>query len=140
MGISDFIKKSVTNYFIVVSCITVAIAILGTNFDPEATFGYEAFYSPIIIGTISVLPSFILYSRRELTFEQMILRRVLHFILLEFSLVGFAMVSGLFDGINVAIPYMISVFIIYLLSSVIGWMLDNKTANDINKGLKRIQE
>lgn len=89
---------------------------------------------------ISILPSFVLYSRKELTFEQMMVRRVLHFILLEFSLVGFAMVSGLFDGINVAIPYVITVFIIYLLSSIIGWMLDNKTANDINKGLKRIQE
>lgn len=140
MSISDFIKKTVMNYFIIVTSITLAIAVLGTNFDPTRTFGYEAFYSPFIFGIISVLPSIVLYSGKELTFGQMIFRRMLHFICLEVILIAFALITGLFDGIKVAVPYVIAVFVIYLFSSLVGWAIDNKTANDINLGLKRIQE
>jgi len=139
MGFIDFVKKNLMNYFIIVTGITIAIAILGLNYDPEATLGYEAYFSPIIIGVVAVLPSFVLYSNKELTFKQMLFRRIMHFVVLELTLLGFGYLSGLFDSIDVALPFALSVFIVYLVTNVIKWVIDSKTAVEINKGLKRIQ-
>jgi hypothetical protein len=122
------------------TCVTVAIAILGANFDKETTFGYEAFYSPIIIGIIAVLPSYVLYSRKELSFKQMLFRRILHFIVLELILIGFGYLTKILNDINVTVSFALSVFIIYLITNLITWIIDSRTASEINVGLKRLQE
>lgn len=140
MSFVEFIKKSVINYFITVTATTVAIAVLGMNFDREAVFGYEAFFSPLIFGVIASVPSFVLYSRKELSFKQMLVRRILHFIVLEIFLLGFGFLAGLFHGFDVALSFGLSVFLVYLFTNLMSWMVDSKTAKELNKGLKRFQE
>lgn len=139
VSFAEFIKKNLMIYFIIVTGITIAIAILGLIYDPSATFGYDAFFSPIIFGMIAILPSFVLYSKKELTFKQMLLRRMLHFIILEIMLLGFGYQAGLLGGIEVRISFAISVFMIYLFTQLIHWMIDSRTAVQINMGLKKIQ-
>jgi len=139
VSFTEFIKKNLMIYFIIVTGVTIVIAILGLTYDSGATFGYEAYFSPIIFGAIAVLPSIVLYSKRELTFKQMIHRRMLHFIVLELTLLGFGYQAGLFSGIEVGIPFAISIFIVYLFTQLIHWIVDSRTAIDINMGLKRIR-
>jgi hypothetical protein len=139
MSFIEFAKKNLMSYFIIVTGVTVAIAVLGMNFDPTATLGYEAFFSPLIYGAVAVLPSLALYSKKDLTFKQMLLRRLLHFLLLELTLLGFGSILGIFDRTEVAISFALSVFVVYMFTNVIQWMIDSKTAVDINKGLKKMQ-
>lgn len=139
MSFIEFTKKNLMTFFIIVTCVTVAIAILGANFDKGTTFGYEAFYSPIIIGIIAVLPSFVLYSKKELSLKQMLLRRILHFIVLEMILIGFGYLTKILRDTNVTISFALSVFIIYLFTNFITWIIDSRTANEINVGLKKLQ-
>lgn len=139
MDFKEYLKKCLMTYFIVVTAVTVAIPVLGMNFDPEATFGYEVLFSPLLFGAVALLPSFVLYSRRELTFKRMLLRRVLHFITLELTLLLFGFLFRLFDGIEVIISFAFSVFAVYLFTFIAEWVIDNKTAGEINKGLKKLQ-
>lgn len=139
MNFKEYMKKSLKTYFIVVTAVTVAIPVLGMNFDPEATFGYEAYFSPLIFGAVALLPSLVLYSRRELTLKRMLLRRVLHFITLELTLLLFGYLFGLFDGTEVAISFAFSVFVVYLFTFIVEWVMDSKTAGEINEGLKKLQ-
>ncbi|MGB4660645.1 MAG: DUF3021 family protein [Mobilitalea sp.] len=138
MNFVDFLKRNLIIYFIIVTGITVAIAVLGTIYDSGTLFGYQVFYSPIILGAVAVIPSFVLFSKRELTFKQMLLRRILHFILLEIMLLVFGALTGILSGIEVALSYAFSIFAVYLFTSLVQWISDSKTANAINKGLKRI--
>jgi hypothetical protein len=126
-------------YFISVTGITIAIAVLGLNFDPDARFGYEAFLSPLIFGVVAVLPSFALYSRKELTLRQMLVRRIFHFVLLELILLVFGFGTGILDGTEVAISFAFSVMAVYLFTNVLQYILDSKTAGKINEGLKKLQ-
>lgn len=139
MSFMDFLKKNLMIFFIAVTCITVTIAILGSNYDHNATFGYEAFYSPIIFGALSVLPSIVLYSKRELTFKEVLVRRILHFVLLEAVLLGFGYKAGLLNSSDIILSFALSVFIIYVLTTTIQWIIDSRTAKEINEGLKRMQ-
>lgn len=139
MSFKEFLKKNLINFFIIVTCVNLAIGILGANFDSEATLGYEAYLSPIIFGALATFPSLIQYSPRELTFKQMLFRRVLHFIALEILLIGFACVTRIIQGATVVISFSITVFLVYLITNVVRWIIDSNTANEINKGLKKLQ-
>lgn len=128
------------NYFIIVTGVTIVIAVLGMNFSPDMKLGYDAYLSPLIFGVIASLPTYVFYSKKELTFRQMLFRRILHFILLEILLLGFGYFTGILESVGITIMFSLSIFAVYLFKIVIGWILDSKTAGDINVGLKRIQE
>jgi hypothetical protein len=139
MSIQDFCKKNLMNYFIVVTGVTVAMAVLGLNFDRSARFGYEALLSPVVFGAVATLPSFILFSRKELSFRQMLIRRILHFAALELVLILFGYLFGIFKGFHVVLSFAFSVLAVYLFTEVIHYLMDSRTAGKINEGLKRIQ-
>ena len=46
-------------FFIVTACVTILEGVFGMLFFPEITFGYKAFFSPPIFGTLSALSGFV---------------------------------------------------------------------------------
>lgn len=139
MSFKAFLKKCLMEYFIITTCVTAAIAILGLSLDPAAKFGYEAYFSPLIFGLVSLVPSFITYSRRELSFRQALVRKVLHAIVLEAMLIAFGFWAGILHGAAAASFFGLAVFIVYLAVNLISWQLDKKDAGEINKTLKSLQ-
>lgn len=139
MSFKDFLKRCLMEYFIITTCVTAAIAMLGLSADPAATFGYEAYFSPLIFGLISIVPSFVTYSRRELSFRGALIRKVLHVILLESLLTGFGFWAGLIQNAEEAAFFVLTVFIVYIAVNLISWLLDKKEAGEINKTLKSLQ-
>jgi hypothetical protein len=140
MSLSSFVKKNLRDYFIIVTGINLAMAILGLNFDVNKLIGYEAFFSPLIIGAVAILPSFVMYSPKELNLRQMLLRRGLHLAVLELTLTGFGFLAGFFANNNILLPFMVTVLLVYVFTMVFQWILDNRTAREINQGLRRLQE
>lgn len=139
MNFKAFLKSCLMDYFIITTCVTAAMAVLGQALDPEARFGYEAFFSPLIFGLISVLPSLITYSPKELSFRQALMRKVLHFIVLEAMLIGFGFWFDVLHDLADAAFFSLTVFIVYLTVSLISWQSDKKDAGKINQMLKSLQ-
>lgn len=140
MSFTEFLKKLLINYFIIVTGITVAIAIIGLSFYPKERLPYNAFFSPLIFGAVATLPAVVMYSKKELTFKQMLIRRILHFIILEISQLGIGYITGLIKSFDMVLMLSSSVLAVYLFRIIIGLIIDSRTAIDINNGLKRIQE
>ena len=139
MSFKTFLKKCLLEFFIITTCVTAAIAILGLTLDSAAKFGYESFFSPLIFGLISLLPSFVTYSRKELSFRQTLIRKVLHITVLESMLIGFGFWAGiLHDAVGTSL-FALTVFIVYLTVNLISGKLDQKDASEINKTLKSLQ-
>ncbi len=139
MSFKHFLKRCLMEYFIITTCVTMAIAILGLSMDPAAKFGYESYFSPLIFGLVSLVPSFATYSRRELSFRQALLRKVLHVIMLEVLLIVFGFWAGIIHGTADASFYGLTVFIVYMAVNLISWKIDKKDATEINKTLKSLQ-
>ncbi len=139
MSFAVFFRKSLLQFFIISTAVTVATGLLGLGLAPEASFGYEAYFSPVLFGAIAVIPSIILFSIKELTFRQMLIRRILHFIALEFLLIGFGSVTGIIEGWDMVISFAFSVFVVYLFTNAVQYLIDSKTAVKINEGLKKLQ-
>ena len=101
--------------------------------------GYEGYFSPLIFGLVSALPSIVLYSRRELSLRQTLIRKALHFMLLEGMLITFGHWAGVLHGFDDTASFALTVFIVYLLVNLLSWQMDSKQAGEINKTFKVLQ-
>lgn len=139
MSLKAFLKRCLMEYFIITTCVTAAIGILGLSLDPTAKVGYEGYFSPLIFGLVSLVPSIATYSRRELTLRQTLIRKLFHFTLLEAMLIAFGHWTGILHGFGDTVYFALAVFIVNLAVNLISWHLGSREANEINKTLKTLQ-
>lgn len=127
------------SFFVSVTCICAAMAVIGMVFEPDVRFGYEAFLSPILFGAIASFPLLVKYSKNELSVKQAIIRNILHFVLLEVLILSVLLFEGLLTGLSMAVSLAVSIFIIYLTVNLFLWVNDKKAAADFNNALKKLQ-
>jgi hypothetical protein len=139
MNLKAFIGKCIMEYFIITTCITAAIGVLGMSLDPSAKFGYESFFSPLIFGLISLVPSLVTYSRKEISYRQAVIRKILYLFLLEGLLIFFGFWSKILTNIIDSMFFGITVIIVFILVNIISWQIDRKEAVKINSVLKSFQ-
>lgn len=141
MSGKEFFKDVLNTYFIVVTLVVVSTFLLGMIFQPDQQFGYEAFLSPLIYGFFGVLPMLIMYSKKELSIKQILVRKVIQLIVLEGILlfVGFYASGLTIKNLPTLTGFALSVFIIYILVHVISFILDYNQASKMNESLKELQ-
>lgn len=141
MSFKEYLKSTLSSFFIIVTFVNLAMFVLGSVFRPTDKFGYEAFLSPIVYGLISLVPVLLMYSKRELTLKQQILREFFKLIAIEAALVLFAfgMDNLLAENTLLVVCFMISVAVIFVLVNVVEWLLDLRTAKQLNLNLKDFQ-
>lgn len=138
----EHLKTTAMDFFIIVTLINLATFVLGTMFRPEERFGYDAFLSPIIYGFLAIIPVLVMYSSKELSVRQMIVREVIQLFLIEILLIAFGFgASGLSkDNMPTVFGLAISIAVIYVLVHVISWLLDCKEAKNMTENLLLYQK
>lgn len=141
MTFKEHFKSVMSMYFIIVTLVNAATFILGSIFRPDQTFGYEAFLSPLIYAAVALVPMLCMYSKRELTFRQYILREVFQLFAIEAVLIifGLGTESLLLENRKLTAAFALSVLVIYVLVIIITWLFDLKQAKTINSDLKSFQ-
>jgi len=139
MKLTEFLKKIFITYFVIVTCVSAITGLMGLIYDPGRTFGYEAFFSPLIIGAISILPSFFLYSKKELSFRQILIRKVMQFIFIVIFLVLLNSLSSTWTW-DRFFPFVVSVAIVYMMVQLAMWIIDCRKAEELSKDLKSYQK
>ena len=138
----EHLRAQLASFFISVTLINLAMLILGCLLEPDLEFGYSAFAYPLIYGVIGSLPGLVMYSKKELTMKQTIIREIIQMLLIVVLIIAF--MFGRFRGIEYdvfpqVISVAVSVMIIYVLVNVFGWLIDLKTANKMTEDLKKYQ-
>ena len=138
----EHLQTQLAGFFISVTLITAAMFILGLFFQPDMRFGYEAFAYPLIYGVIGSVPGLLMYSKKELTLKQTLIREFIQMSLIIVLIITF--MFGRFKNIPELIPQIIgvsfSIVIIYVLVHFFGWLMDLKTAKVMTEDLKRFQQ
>lgn len=140
MNFNDFLKKRLIDFFIIVTCISAVIGIIGLIYEPNRRFGYEAYFSPLIFGAISIIPSFVTYSNKELTVKQMIFRNVIQLLILECLILITGYSFGVMKDKTILTSVAFSVIIVFIIVHLISWVIDSKTAAILNENLKAYQK
>jgi len=139
MSLRSFLRGCAIRFFIITTCITLALAIFGSAIQPNTTFGFSAFFSPLIGAALGTLPSIILYSRKELNLWQTIIRKILHLIVLEILIIGFSMLTEKILSLSQIILVGFIVIVVSIAVNIIEWSLQMKDASEINAGLRTLQ-
>lgn len=137
MSFKEIVYKSVTVYFVLVTCITAGIAILGTFLDPEARFGYSSYFSPFLFAALGIIPNLLMYSKNELTNKQIILRKILQLLVIEAEVVGVAVLSPMIptERPEIIIGLAVCVFVIFILVNFITILSSYFSAKQLTKEL-----
>ncbi len=138
----DRIREIAGSFFLSVTLINIAIFATGTIFRPEQKFGYEAFLTPLLFGLLTVIPTIIMYSKKELTIRQLLFRKAIQ-LLLDIVIV----IAVIFAGnemnrktVTAAIGVSISIVIVFAAVHVIEWTLERRTAKQLTEQLLAFQE
>jgi len=138
----EFLRDTAMTFFIIVTCVNIAIYVLGKTLQGDVLLTYDAFLSPIIYGVCGSIPNLVMYSNRELTVKEILARKILQLILLEVLLVFIAfgnINSGVAD-VNLILPFCIAVFLVYLAVHILSWLVDSRTAKSMTLDLESFQE
>lgn len=134
----EHFKETVATFFIIVTLINVAMFVTGLIFRPDQKFGYEVFIYPLIYGAISCIPNLIMYTKKEMSVTQVIIRKIIQLFLITAVLLvailgGNPMSSEL---IIVGASIAGSIVIVFIAVNIIEWWLDSKTAGKMTKDLE----
>ncbi|MCM1202667.1 MAG: hypothetical protein NC300_00820 [Bacteroidales bacterium] len=142
MSLKEILYRSLMIYFILVTCITAGIAILGSALDPDASFGYSAFVSPFIFAALGIIPNLLMYSSKELSDRQIILRKIIQFAVIEAEVTGVCIISPIIhtEKAEVIIGVIICVLVIFILVNFISIMNNYFFAKQLTKELMQFQK
>lgn len=138
----EFVIDYIRTFFSVVTLVNVVILILGLQIARDSRFGYDAFAAPLIYGAAGTVPNIVMYSKRELTVKELLVRKVIQFVLIEVivMLVAFYDVDTFWKQPEIIIAVGISVFVIYVIASVIDWIQNYISAKQMTEELMKFQE
>lgn len=138
----ELIRDMISTYFMLATMILGVMAVLGTQFMPEVRFGYEAFEMPLIYAAYGTLPNVVMYSKKELSMKQLVIRKIIQLVLVEIIVVSVALPkeiikSGNHEMITILV---ISILIIYVLTHLIDWLQNYTTAKQMTEELMKFQK
>lgn len=140
MEIRELIKNMVRDYFVILSCSFIATFVFCLVFDPDAVFALSYIPWMMVFALAGDLPSLILYSSKELTEKQWIIRMIVHFVVLEIILLVAAYFLELYKNLGEAVFFAGIIAAVYVLVRFMGWRINLKIADQINEKLKRLRE
>ncbi|MBP5310304.1 MAG: DUF3021 family protein [Lachnospiraceae bacterium] len=137
----DRIQDILKSFFVSTALINVAMYVCGSLFRPDQRFGYEVFLYPLIYGFLATVPNFIMYSKKEMTVKQTVIREMIN-ILLIVAIIELFMFGGkdMSNELCVqAISVAVSIVVVYMGVVFIMYILDLKTARRLTDQLRVFQ-
>ena len=97
--------------------------------------------SALVYAAIALVPMLCIYSKKELTLKQNIIKELFTLLALEIILIGFGLGVDCLSPENLPLTagFALSVLIIYVLVNIIAWLLDMRLARQLNSDLKEFQ-
>ena len=142
MEFKRFLVNKLILFFMLSTLITVAIVLIGSAFDPEAQFGYKDMLVPIEYAALCMLPTFVTWSKRELSPKVLLVRKAIMLVLIEGVILFIAFMSDVIDTSRIGVVLAIagSVLVIFVLANLFVWLKDAAEAKKLNRELEAFQK
>lgn len=129
------------NYFVLVTLINAVIFVSGSIAQPDARFGYAVFLMPLIYAFAGILPQAVMYSKRELSIKEVLIRNFIQLLLIEFLVNGIILGEDMLQPEYTDMLKTISVCVVfvYILANIISWVLDSASARTLTRELAEFQ-
>ena len=133
--------EALKTYFILVTLITILMFVLGTLFDGDRTFGYDAYLSPLIYAAIGTIPNLLLGSDKELSVKALLIRRLLELFFIEACVlvIAFSVNSIPTERTSVVAGLVAGIIVVYILTLVAEYIIELGNSKKLNEALYRYQ-
>lgn len=140
MSLLDLIKRIIYDFFVIFTGIIFCTAIFSKVFIGYGSYEVTTIFQLMILSFLCSCLTLIFYSKEELSKKGLIVRKVIHFICLEFftTFIIFKMNWVNSKDIRNVFTIMIMIFIIYAIVNLVGWFTEKNEADKINKKLKEL--
>ena len=141
MDFKRFLVNKLILFFTLSTLITVAVALVGSSFDDGARFGYKTMLLPLKYALLCMLPTFVTWSKRELSPKALLFRKALMLVLIEAVMLGIAFTSPRIDSDRAEVVLVIagSVLLIFVAVNLFLWLKNAAEAKKLNGELAKFQ-
>ncbi len=133
------IIETAKDFFISTVLINVAMYVTGSLLAPGQKFGYEVMIYPLIYGFLACIPSFIMYTDKELSVRQALIHKIIQLIIIVAIIEAMVFRGNISGYAKQAAAVAGSVVVIYLGVMLIRYKMDQKTAQEMTDQLKAFQ-
>ena len=138
----EYIRETAGSYFISVTLINVAVFVTGSIFRPDERFGYDAMLTPLVYGAFTMLPTLIMYSKKELTIKQTLCRKAVQ-LLMDIVIIIAVVFGGqelTRENVLAAVAVAASIAVVFVVVHLIEWLFAEKTARVLTEQLGEFQK
>ena len=134
------IKRMISDYILVQAEIALSFGIVGSIFAGDVSITFSYFLLPAVLGLICMLPCIVVYVKEDLTVKQVIIQRVMEWIVLEIVFLWgtYQMVGGIPGMLGYGVVAFTILFF-DVASYTISYYLEKREADDINRKLNEIR-
>ena len=142
MELKRFLVNRLILFFILSTLIAVAVSLLGSTFDADASLNYGSLLMPMEYAALCLLPTLVTFSRRELSPKALLLRKAWMLLLLEAVILFIAFTSPGIDTGSAGVVLTIagSVLVIFVLANFLLWLKDSAEAKTLNRDLEKFRK
>ncbi len=142
MDFKRFLVNKLILFFMLSTLITTAVSLIGLLFDGDTRFGYKEMLTPIEYAALCLLPTFVTFSKRELSPKALLARKALMLVLIEGVILFIAFTSDVIDTgrVEVVLTIVGSVLVIFVLVHLFMWFKDAAEAKKLNRELEAFQK
>lgn len=133
-------KRMISDYILVQAEIALSFGVVGSIFAKDVAISFSYFLLPAIIGFICILPCIVTYVKEDLTIKQVIVQRIVEWIILEIVFVW--IVHKMVGDAPGKIGYVAIVFSVMFFDAAtyfVSYYLEKREADDINKKLEQLR-
>lgn len=141
MKYGDALKRMISDYILIQTETTLAIGVIGCIFAGDQKITYQYFFLPAIIGVICMLPCIITYFKEDMTIKQIMIQRIVEWIVLEIAIIGIVYhIVGDIPGKAGYLAMAFSILFFDIATYGISYFLEKRETDAINKKLKEDRE
>lgn len=139
MGFGTILKKYITDFLMIQAGITLAIGVISCIRPPQMGINRLMFFMPFIYAFFCVLPSVVVYSKKELSVKQMVIRKTIQFVLIELIVFLISYVMGPLRDIFMSVAIIAAVAVVYAIVNCADYLITKSDAKAMTEKLHQMK-
>ena len=140
MELRSILKKCMTDFFMIQAGITFAIGVIGCIKTPALGVTHYSFFMPFVYAFFCVIPSFVIYSAKELSIKQMLVRKVIQILLIELVVMLVSYMIGTLNNTFIFIAIILAVIVVYISVNILEYFFYKAEADAMTMKIQQIKE
>ena len=140
MELKSILKKCMIDFLMIQAGITFTIGVIGCIKTPTLGVTHYSFFMPFVYAFFCVIPSLVIYSAKELSIKQMLIRKAIQFLLIEFIVMLVSYIIGTLNNTFICIAIILAVIVVYIVVNVLEYLFCKSAADAMTKKIQHIKE